>query len=89
MFRKNRRPIAELTDQVVDITKRVMAEQGIEREVNIDDPLTEDGLGFDSMGRFELLHAIEQGLRVDIPESHWSLIPFKNLRDMIGFVSKR
>ena len=66
-----------------------MIEQDIENEVDLDASLAEDGLGFDSMGRLELMHAIEKGLQVDIPEKYWGMRSFKNLKEIIYFISKR
>ncbi len=74
---------------VLDVAARVMRDQGIHHAPDLDIPLDEDGLGLDSMGRLELLHAIERELSVSIPEEYWGTKRFENLRHIARVVLPR
>ncbi len=77
-----------LEQEILDIASRVMRDRGIEKAPTLDLPLTEDGLGLDSMARMELLQTIEEATGVNIPERYWDGHGLKNLRDTARVVSK-
>lgn len=79
---------SRLRDSVSSVARRIMSEQGIADELRLDVSLGEDGLGLDSMGRLELLRAVEQELHVTIPEAYWGSKRFKNLDDLIRVISR-
>ena len=78
----------DVTAQVVAVTERMMHRRGLRQPVHLDTPLAEEGLGFDSMARLELLHAIEEELGVKIPDTYWGTKPVKNLRHLIKLAGK-
>jgi acyl carrier protein len=89
VVRKGSGATTELTAQVLDIARRLLREQGIQREPRLDISLAEDGLGFDSMRRLELLAAVEKECGVSIPEKYWSGSRVKNLNDLIRIAGAR
>ena len=89
MFQKESGATKELTAQLLDIARRLLREQGIQREPRLDISLAEDGLGFDSMRRLELLAAVEKECGVSIPEKYWSGPRVKDLNDLIRIVGAR
>jgi len=79
---------SDLRLKVLAIAGRLMREQGIAGEPRSDVPLGEEGLGFDSMGRLDLLAAIERECSVSIPEKYWGTAPLRGLDDLVR-VAKR
>ena len=87
MFKNRQRRSKNLADQVLVIAERFMRKQGIHQKPDLDTVLSEDGLGLDSMARLALLGAIEEELRVNIPEEYWGSGMIKNLRHLVEVVS--
>ncbi|MBI2435154.1 MAG: acyl carrier protein [Candidatus Hydrogenedentes bacterium] len=75
------RSSAELDRLVLEVAERVMRQRGIQRLPSLDLPVTEEGLGLDSMGRLELLQALEETAKVSIPEIYWDGRKLKTLRE--------
>ena len=73
---------------VLTVAKQLMAERGLTGEPQLTSPLGEDGLGFDSLGRLDLMGAIERQGGVTIPEKYWSGRRLETLADIVK-VSKR
>lgn len=78
----------EMELRVLAIAERIMRERGIDRTPDLESPLTEDGLGLDSMARLDLLQEVEEVTGVNIPERYWDGHGLKNLRDAARIVSK-
>jgi acyl carrier protein len=78
-----------LEQVVVGIAKRLMAEQGLSGEPTLASVLGEEGLGFDSMGRLDLLAAIEKEAGVTIPEKYWSGRKLRTLGDVVKVSARK
>lgn len=77
-----------LRNRVLAIAQRVMREQDIDTAPRADVSLDESGLGLNSMGRLELLRAIEQELAITVPEAYWGSKKFRDLDDVVRVVSR-
>lgn len=78
----------ELTEKVVAIVRRLMAEQNLPGEPALDRPLGETGLGLDSMARLDLLAAVEKECGVTVPEAYWGTKRFKDLNHLVKVIAK-
>ena len=68
------------------IARELLNRKGIGQNVNLDAPLSEDGLGLNPVGQLELLHAIEQQCNVQIPEVYWGTRPIENLNHLLDIL---
>lgn len=82
-FSKKRRRRPELATQVVEIVSRLRAEHGLTDPVDLDAPLGPEGLGFDSMGRMDLLAAVENECGVRVPHAFWGSRPLRSLNHLL------
>ncbi len=80
--------IGTLEQVVLTVARQLMAERGLNGEPQLTSSLGEDGLGFDSMGRLDLLGAVEREGGVTIPEKYWSGRRLVTLADIVK-VSRR
>jgi acyl carrier protein len=76
-------PSDELRRNVLDVTVRIMREHRIDAAPRLDVPLGEEGLGFDSIGRLDLMGAIETECGILIPEKYWDGRKLKNLDELM------
>ncbi len=88
MLFKKRVSREALAEQVLNIAQGVMQERGIVADPSLEAPLNEEGLGLDSMGRLELLRAVERGFQVDIPEKYWGVAVLQDLQSLVIIISK-
>ena len=79
----------ELTERIAAIAGRLMGELGLPGQPRLDAPLGEGGLGFDSMGKLDLLAAVEKECAVAIPEKYWGPRQLKNLADLARVAVRR
>ena len=89
MIGRKTKPTDAHFERVLAATQRVMLEQGLQGAPSLDDSLGEDGLGLSSMGRLELLSAMEEEFKTNIPEAYWGTKRIANLRELAGIVSKK
>lgn len=68
---------------ILTVAKRLMAEQGLNGDPQLTSAIGEGGLGFDSMGRLDLLAAVEKQGGVTIPEKYWSGRKLQTLADVV------
>lgn len=78
----------ELDPLVLEVAGRVMRERGIHIVPDLDLPINEEGLGLDSMGRLELLQALEDASATGIPEKYWGGRKLQTLRDMSRLIAR-
>ncbi len=83
MFSKSKE---EISEDILKIAKRVLQERGITGNLDLMNPLNEEGLGLDSIGRLNLLAEIEKETRVELPEECWGSRTFDNLFSIIQFI---
>lgn len=79
----------DLRSKALAIAGRLMREQGIVGEPRSDVPLGEDGLGFDSMARLDLLAAIESECAVSIPEKYWGTAPLRGIDELVRVARRK
>lgn len=89
MARTDGESLDVLTDRIVGIVRRLMAQQSLPGEPALGMSLGETGLGFDSMSRLDLLAAVEAECGVSIPEQYWGTKRFKDLAHLIKVVAKQ
>lgn len=89
MFGRKNIDSEAIAGKIRDIAARLMKERGLAGEPDLNAPLAEDGLGFDSMSRLDLLSAVEKETGVSIPEQYWGTRPFKDLAGIVKLVAKR
>ncbi len=89
MPKKKCKSAGELETLMLSVAQRVMRQRGLDGKADLDVSLAEDGLGLDSMGRLELLQAVEEEFGVEIPEEYWGTRQLANLRALIKLVSKK
>lgn len=72
-----------LDDKALAIAARLMGEHRLSGTPELDAPIGQGGLGFDSMGRLELYAAIEKECAVKIPEKYWGGRLVRDLRELV------
>ncbi len=80
-------PGAQATDRgraLLQTTRAFLDDNGIEREVTLDSPLAEPGLGLDSIQRMSLLATIEKQCELKIPEALWAETRTTTLRQLVA-----
>ncbi len=86
MFGRRKKRREELEPQLMEIVRLHLQRRGIERSVGLDEALSEEGLGFDSVARLELLTAVEERCGVRIPEAYWGTRPVESLRHLLDIL---
>lgn len=89
MICRKAKPTEAHLERALTVTRRVMLEQGLQGKPSLDDSLDEDGLGLSSMGRLELLTAMEEEFKTSIPEAYWGTKRIANLRELAAIVSRK
>jgi len=67
-------------------TLRETALGGSEREISIDEPLGEAGLGLDSLALVQFLVALEKEHKISLPMEFWSRADRASIRDCIDLL---
>ncbi|GMW03126.1 MAG: hypothetical protein AMXMBFR84_42620 [Candidatus Hydrogenedentota bacterium] len=88
LFRGPQKVNKDWSGEVLAVAARVMKGQGITIEPNLDASLSEEGLGLTSMGRLELLAAVERELGVSIPEDYWGAKRISSLGHLVRLISR-
>lgn len=78
---------SEIETIVLDVAEKVLTERGIADAPNLDKPLTEVGIGLDSIGRLSLLTEIEEKTDIEFPEEYWGSKTFENLSKIVHFIN--
>ena len=82
-------PSDSVSQKVLDVTAQMMRDRRLTAKVALDAPLGEEGLGFDSIGRLDLMGAIETECGLQIPEKYWGGRSLRNLSELIRVSSPR
>jgi acyl carrier protein len=72
-----------LSQKVLEVTAEMMRERRLTATPDLNMPLGEDGLGFDSIGRLDLMGAIEMRCDLQIPEKYWGGRSLRDLNELI------
>lgn len=80
--------IEEISGTLIEVTKHVLKKRGITHEIDIKNPLTQEGLGLDSIGRLTLLTEIERKFKINFPEDYWGSMTFESLSAIIQFIDE-
>jgi acyl carrier protein len=86
LFGRRRRRDPKLVAQIVAIAEAMLAEQGVQRPVSLNEPLGAEGLGLDSVARLDLLGKIEKQCGVKVPEKYWGTKPLDSLRHLLDVI---
>ncbi len=78
----------KLEKTLLEITKKVLQARGISNTPDLNTPLSESGLGLDSIGRLSLLVECEKKFNFEFPEERWGNQPFNTLADIIEFLQQ-
>ena len=89
MFGGRRRKREEATALVMQVTEDFLRERELEREVTLDSPLSERGLGLDSIARMELMGELERRGGLTIPERYWEATDTLTVGGLVDLVAKR
>ena len=77
--------------ELLDITNKVIKERGLEYKVNLNEleiPLSEEGVGLDSIGRISLLVEIEKRLDISFPDKYWGTKTFNSIKEIWEYITK-
>lgn len=88
MFGSGKKQREGITLLVIELTHEFLRGRGTDREFSLDSPLSQAGVGLDSVGCLELLAEIERRCRVKIPERHWDRVPRMTLGKLVDLVLK-
>lgn len=78
--------IEKIKEKIIEITQQVLESRGLSSEINVSIPLSEEGLGLDSIGLLTLLSEIEKKMKLDFPEKFWGSTTFQNLTEIIEYI---
>ena len=85
---KRKRTREEVVPLLVTVVQDQMQRRGLAGEVRLDVPLSEEGLGFDSVARLELLTAIEEGCGLEVPEKYFGTQPLRSLDHLLDVLTR-
>ncbi len=71
---------------IVELVQQFLKEGELDRNVSLDSPLSQAGLGLDSVACLELLAEIERRCEARIPERYWGEVPKMTLGDLVDLV---
>ncbi len=75
----------EISSEVVRILRH-SALAGSQREIQLDEPLGEQGLGLDSLPLLEFVLALEKSFGIDLPDAIWARRQQLTLRHFVNFI---
>lgn len=81
--------VEDLRLHVLKVASRLMREHQVEGEPQLDISLGEDGLGLDSLGRLDLMGALETECGLVVPKKFWSRVQLKDLNELIRVAVRR
>lgn len=81
--------INEFQNKLINITRSVLKARGVEvNQIDMQLPLSEEGIGLDSIGRLTLLGEIEKVFYTEFPEEYWGRSTFRNLQEIVDFLKE-